>query len=396
MSDATVRILLVEDEDAHAELIRRAFEAFPRRVDLHRARSLEDARSELATRPPDLVISDLRLPDGDGIELLPQEKGVSPYPVVIMTSHGDEQVAVDAIKTGALDYVVKSEITLAQMPYIAERALREWSHVVERRRAEERLRESEEHFRSLIEHAHDLTAIVDENARLVYASPSVSRALGFSAEELAGKRILELVHEEDRAESEKHVAQALIDPSAATRFVSRLMTSSGRWRVVETLISGHRDRDGAMRLIMNGRDITDRKQAEEAKDQLEAELRQSRRLETLGTLAGGIAHDFNNILQAILGCVELARGKMSAEDATHSYLERVHDAAQRGKDLIRQILTFSPTRRAGTIPRVSSADPRRGAQAAARDVPLDDRDPPDGRTQATPRSWEIPHRSTRY
>ncbi len=341
MSGATVRILLVEDEDAHAELIRRAFEAFPRRVDLHQARSLEDARSEMSRRPPDLVISDLRLPDGDGIELLPEEKGISTYPVVIMTSHGDEQVAVDAIKTGALDYVVKSEITLAQMPYIAERALREWSHVVERQRAEERLRESEEHFRSLIEHAHDLTAIVDEDARLVYASPSVSRTLGFRAEELAGKRVVDLIHEEDRARSESHLAQALTDPSSATRFVSRLRTSSGQWRVVETLISGHRDRDGAMRLILNGRDITDRKQAEDAKDQLEAQLRQSRRLETLGTLAGGIAHDFNNILQAILGCVELARGKMGAEDATHSYLERVNDAAQRGKDLVRQILTFS-------------------------------------------------------
>ena len=189
MSDATVRILLVEDEDAHAELIRRAFEAFPRRVDLHRARSLEDARSELATRPPDLVISDLRLPDGDGIELLPQEKGVSPYPVVIMTSHGDEQVAVDAIKTGALDYVVKSEITLAQMPYIAERALREWSHVVERRRAEERLRESEEHFRSLIEHAHDLTAIVDEKR-----APRVREPIGLARPGLLGRGACRKAH----------------------------------------------------------------------------------------------------------------------------------------------------------------------------------------------------------
>ena len=174
MSSEAVRILLVEDEDAHAELIARAFESFPRRVDLTQARNLTDARHEMQGPPPDLVISDLRLPDGDGIDLLPQDKGVATYPVVIMTSHGDEQVAVDAIKTGALDYVVKSEITLAQMPYIAERALREWSHVVERKRAEEKLRESEEHFRSLIEHAHDLTAIINEEGRVIYVSPSVA------------------------------------------------------------------------------------------------------------------------------------------------------------------------------------------------------------------------------
>ena len=141
-----VRILLVEDEVAHAALIGRAFSARAPEVTLSVTHSLEQARTSLAATPPDLIISDLRLPDGDGVELLPPDRSRSPYAVVIMTSHGDEQVAVEAMKAGALDYVVKSEATLVQMPRIAERALREWGHITERRRAEDAAREAQENL----------------------------------------------------------------------------------------------------------------------------------------------------------------------------------------------------------------------------------------------------------
>ena len=146
MNGKDLRILLVEDEVAHAELIRRAFSARDQTIELTVAHSLDQARASLAATAPDLIISDLRLPDGDGVELLPADRSRPPYPVVIMTSHGDEQVAVEAIKAGALDYVVKSELTLAEMPRIAERALREWGHITERQRAEQTAQQAQENL----------------------------------------------------------------------------------------------------------------------------------------------------------------------------------------------------------------------------------------------------------
>ena len=144
MPGQEVHILLVEDEVAHAELIRRAFDARNDQITLEVAHSLDQARALLAAAMPDLIIADLRLPDGDGVDLLPADRGNSPYPVVIMTSHGDEQVAVEAMKAGALDYVVKTKSTLAEMPRIAKRALREWGHITERQRAEAAARQAQD------------------------------------------------------------------------------------------------------------------------------------------------------------------------------------------------------------------------------------------------------------
>ena len=130
-------ILLVEDDEPHSELIRRAFERSAIRVNLTWVSTIRAAQAILADPdPPDLVITDLRLPDGEGLVLLPESRERAAYAVVVMTSHGDEKVAVDAMKTGALDYVVKSDESFARMPEIVDRALRTWSYIVERRRAE--------------------------------------------------------------------------------------------------------------------------------------------------------------------------------------------------------------------------------------------------------------------
>ena len=87
MTEKTVQILLVEDEEAHSELVCRAFEPHVR-FNISVAINLKKAQDYLARSTPDLVITDLRLPDGSGIELLALMEGKARFPVVIMTSHG--------------------------------------------------------------------------------------------------------------------------------------------------------------------------------------------------------------------------------------------------------------------------------------------------------------------
>lgn len=157
MIDDPIDVLLVEDEEGHIQLIMRAFESRPA-IRLTVARTLRAARSRLSDAIPDLAIIDLFLPDGRGIELLEEKKADGlPFPAVIMTSHGDEGVAVEAMKAGALDYLVKSEETFAQMPHFAIRAMREWHHITERRAAEKRLLESNRELEAFVYTiSHDL------------------------------------------------------------------------------------------------------------------------------------------------------------------------------------------------------------------------------------------------
>lgn len=134
MESKTV-ILLVEDNEQHAELVQRALEDTPS-LCVHVARRLDEARASLRETPPHLVIADLRLPDGEGIELCAERSGA---PVIIMTSQGSEADAVAAMRAGALDYVVKSESMFEEMPHIVARALREWRLAQARERADRSL-----------------------------------------------------------------------------------------------------------------------------------------------------------------------------------------------------------------------------------------------------------------
>jgi PAS domain S-box-containing protein len=121
-----LRVLLVEDEPAHSELARRAFDARGGTFEVEVAETIEAARACLsAAPPPDLVIADWLLPDGEGLDLLRGGAAGAAPPVVIMTSHGSERVAVESMRAGAADYVVKSEVTLADLPHVVERAIRQ-------------------------------------------------------------------------------------------------------------------------------------------------------------------------------------------------------------------------------------------------------------------------------
>jgi PAS domain S-box-containing protein len=188
MSEKKASILLVEDEESHADLICRSFESASVPVSVTVVRNLHEVRSSISKSTPDLIIADFLLPDGKGIELIPADKEKSPYPVIILTSHGDEKIAVEAMKAGAFDYIVKSEVTLDNMPRICERIMREWDHTIERRKAVDALSKSEEKYRNLVETAQD-AIVCDINGIIVDWNKSAERVFGYSKDEIIGKPV---------------------------------------------------------------------------------------------------------------------------------------------------------------------------------------------------------------
>jgi PAS domain S-box-containing protein len=117
-------------------------------------------------------------------------------------------------------------------------------------------------------------------------------------------------------------------------------TTAGDTVLIEASMSHEKHRDGYTTTIF-ARDITEIKKNEAQRNRLESQLRESQKMQAVGTMAGGIAHDFNNIISAILGNAELALQEVDASSAAQISLNEIDKAGRRAKDLVRQILTFS-------------------------------------------------------
>lgn len=146
------RILIVEDEDGHFILMERAFEAYVDSFSIVRAVGISEALSIIISQSIDLILLDLKLPDGNGLDLFKQNDFKIDKPFIIMTGYGSQELVVEVLKSGALDYVVKSPESFIEMPHIVERAFREWELIQKSKKTENELIESEAKYRTLIEH----------------------------------------------------------------------------------------------------------------------------------------------------------------------------------------------------------------------------------------------------
>ena len=284
-----IRILLIEDDREHARIISKAFKRHGEGMVATVAGTLREARALLAETTPHLVIADLRLPDGDGMEILPTDKDSAQFPVVVVTAHGDEQAAVAALKAGALDYVVKSTLNLADLPRVASRAVREWRHIVEQKRAEEALRASEARYRAVVETQTELICRYPPDGTITFVNDAYCRYFDKPREALLGHKFMPLIPEEDHERVQAHFASLGPENPVATH-EHRAIGADGRIRWQQWTNSVIFDEQGnAIELQGVGRDITKRKQAEEelqkAHDELErrveertAELAKERRL----------------------------------------------------------------------------------------------------------------------
>ena len=151
MVSALIRLILVEDDAAHTEAVKRSLLDTGMDMHIDVAGSIGEFNRHLAVSPPDIVLIDLNLPDGRAIDILTSPPEAGPFPILVMTSHGDEKTAVEAMRAGAIDYIVKSPQAFADMPRILVRTLREWRLLVERRHAEQALQIKEQRYRHLFE-----------------------------------------------------------------------------------------------------------------------------------------------------------------------------------------------------------------------------------------------------
>jgi PAS domain S-box-containing protein len=209
--------------------------------------------------------------------------------------------------------------------------------------AERATRATEARFVSLVEESSDVITITDPEGKVLYESPSIERVFGYSVAEALGKKLGELVHPDDRAEASKMLARLCRNPGMRGHLEFRLLHKDGRYVDVEAAMTNLLGDPNVNGIVINSRDIGERKQAEQALRASEDQLRQSQKMDAVGQLAGGVAHDFNNLLAVIIGYSDLLMLRASTElnEGGQLKVEQISKAAHRAAGLTRQLLAFS-------------------------------------------------------
>ncbi len=274
-----IEVLLVEDNPADARLLREAVEdVAPARIQLTHTTSLRSALQRVDSSNPrgpsfDIVLLDLSLPDVQGLETIARFHRAAPtIPIVVLTGIDNEETALNAIHHGAQDYLVKGKVDGALL-------LRVMHYATERKRSTDALRRSEEYYRSLIENAQEVILVLNEDGAIRYASPAIDRVLGYSASESVGKLIFNVMHPDDRTRMQRELSILWSDPGSARACECRFQHSDGSWRVLEAVGKNLSKDAGVRGVVINGRDVTERKRADEQlrslNDQLDAVIQTS-------------------------------------------------------------------------------------------------------------------------
>jgi two-component system cell cycle sensor histidine kinase/response regulator CckA len=214
-------------------------------------------------------------------------------------------------------------------------------NVTERREAVEALRLREREFRSLLEHGRDVISVIDSDGDLRYTSPAIERVLGYGRSELAGTYLGELVHPDDVPGMLELFDRAIQNPGRPRIAELRVRHRDGSWRTLETVGTSLLHDPAVQGIVVNSRDVTDRREAEEALRRSEQQLVQVQKMEAIGRLAGGVAHDFNNLLTAIRGNAELLLADLPRDSQAREDVEEIRRASDRAAALTRQLLAFS-------------------------------------------------------
>ena len=330
-----LKILHLEDNSFDAELLHRVLKKGKLEAIISRVDTPDAFEDLLKTNPFDLAICDYNVPGFSGFNAIARIRELAPdVPVLIVSGViGDEQ-AVECLKHGATDYILKDR--LHRLIPAIERALEESELKKQHEKAYRALRQSEERLSCVLLATNDAVYDWDLPTNRIWWNDGLQKLFGHNprVHKVHFKWWKSVIHPEDARLVVQSLESALKSNASSWRAEYRFRCVDGEYAHV--LDRGHILRDGegaAVRVVGSLMDITDRKR-------LEGEMLRVQRMDTIGAIAGGVAHDLNNMLSPILVASELLSDHVRSPE-TQPLLDMIKSSVQRGSDLVRQILAFA-------------------------------------------------------
>lgn len=319
-------------------------------------------RAREENRPYSLAFVDIRMPPGwDGLETVENIWSVDPdIQIVICTAYSDHSWEEIAERLGATDrlLILKKPYDYIEVAQLASALTKKWrlakqatmkmtemDRIVDARtrdlaKAHKGLKESEERFRTLVEHAGDAIFTHDFDGRLLDVNQWACQSLGYSREEMLAMTVQDLIAE-DSSEEKEHGRRfwEKLEPEGPVTFECNYRCRNGGELPVEVRIALIR-LTGQKLILALARDITERRKAQEQQRKMELQAQRSQKMESLNVMAESIAHNFNNLLHVVIGHHDFALATLPPDSKISEYLKKADKAAKSAAELSTMMLTY--------------------------------------------------------
>jgi len=326
-------IIIVEDDSGVHRLIqktleREGFETFS-------AYTAKDAIPLIAENRKSILLLDFILPDMNAMELINVLKRDNILlPFIISTGQGDEKIAVEMMKAGALDYIRKETGFLDLLPQVIQQVRSRLLLNEKLIQIERALEVSEHNFRQIFEKSGN-GIFVRQNGVFVLANPTLLNSIEYSFDEFYSPDfdVYNIVHEKDKELLKDIFIKYMEESEKIENFEITIISKYGK-NINFEITTADIEWNGGSAVLGIANDVTEFYK-------LKTEMIKAAKNESLNILAGGLAHDFNNILTVVLGNLILVKSKIKRGEDVLENFESIEDSIISGTGLTQQLLSFA-------------------------------------------------------